>query len=46
VRKAGEIKVTPSTRRFGVEAYLDETTGNLIYISETGALAVVSPREP
>ncbi len=46
VRRAGENAVTPATRRVGVEAYRDETTGNLMYISQTGALAVVSPHDP
>jgi hypothetical protein len=41
VRKGGEKDFTEKTQRFGVEAFLDENNGNLIYISETGALAVV-----
>jgi hypothetical protein len=41
VRKQGEAKVTKATTRFGVEVYFDLNTGNLIYLCETGALAVV-----
>lgn len=41
VRKAGEADFTPQTARRSVEVFRDENTGHLIYISETGSLAVV-----
>jgi hypothetical protein len=41
VRKAGEAKFTKDTKRYGVEVYLDENNGNLIYICETGDMAIV-----
>jgi hypothetical protein len=40
VRKAGEAKFTEKTRKVGVEVYFDPNTGNLIYLSETGSMAV------
>lgn len=40
VRKGGEPDFTKDTKRFGIEVYKDENTGVLVYISETGALAV------
>jgi hypothetical protein len=41
VRKAGEKEFTKDTKRFGIEVFLDENNGNLIYIGETGEIAVV-----
>jgi len=41
VRKADEEKFTKDTRAFGVEVYKDDNANNLIYISDTGAIAVV-----
>jgi hypothetical protein len=41
VRKAGEAKFTKDTKRYGVEVFLDENTGNLIYVCESGSIAVV-----
>jgi hypothetical protein len=41
VRTATEVTVTPSTRKIGLEVYRDATNGNLIYITETGSIAVV-----
>jgi RNA polymerase sigma factor (sigma-70 family) len=41
VRKAGAARA----EKFGVEAYRDENNGNLIYVSETGSLAVVPGKE-
>jgi hypothetical protein len=38
--------VTASTRRVGVEAYLDEARGTWVYVSETGALGVVPAQGP
>ena len=45
VRKAGEADFTKDTRKFGVEVFKDENTGYLVYVSETGAIAVV-PGKP
>lgn len=39
-RKFDEKSFTKDTRKFGVEVYNDITTGNLIFISETGSIAV------
>lgn len=41
VRKADEKDFTPTTKKWGVEVFKDENTGNLVYISETGSIAVV-----
>ncbi|MBI2804673.1 MAG: hypothetical protein HYX68_06775 [Planctomycetes bacterium] len=39
-RASNEKSFTKDTRKFGVEVYHDVTTGNLIFISETGSIAV------
>jgi hypothetical protein len=39
-RKASEPSFGKETRKFGVEVYRDEMTGNLVFLSETGSLAV------
>jgi hypothetical protein len=41
VRKADEKDFTPTTKKFGIEVFKDENNGNLVYISETGSIAVV-----
>jgi hypothetical protein len=41
-RKSGQADFTPDTPKIGVEVFKDENTGNLIYISETGCIAVVA----
>jgi hypothetical protein len=41
VRKAGESDFTKDTKKYGVEVFKDENTGYLVYICETGAIAVV-----
>jgi hypothetical protein len=41
-RKGGEPDFTPKTQKFGIEVFRDENNGNLIYISETGSIGVVS----
>jgi hypothetical protein len=41
VRKAGEADFGPNTKKWGLEVFRDENTGNLVYISETGSIAVV-----
>ena len=43
VRKADELNFTDATKKYGVEVYRDENSGQLIYLSETGSLAVVPP---
>jgi hypothetical protein len=40
-RKAREAEFTKDTKHFGVEVFRDENNGNLIYISETGSIAVL-----
>lgn len=40
-RKYDEKDFSDKTRRFGIEVFRDEYNGNLIYISETGSIAVV-----
>src|SRR5262245_12444864 len=42
-RKAVEDSFSERTTRIGVEVFRDENNGNLIYISETGSIAVVPP---
>ena len=44
VRKAGEADFTKETRKIGIEVFRDESTNNLVYISETGSIAVVPSR--
>jgi hypothetical protein len=44
VRKAGDKDFTKESKKYGVEAYVDENNGNLIYISETGDITVVSSK--
>jgi hypothetical protein len=41
VRKAGEADFNAKTQKYGIEVFQDENNKNLIYISETGAIAVV-----
>jgi hypothetical protein len=45
VRKVEETEFSDATKKFGVEVYLDENSGNTLYISETGNLTVVPPKE-
>jgi hypothetical protein len=42
VRKAGEKDFNKDTKKYGIEVFLDTNNGNLVYISETGSIAVVS----
>jgi len=44
VRKAGEKDFTDKTNKIGIEVFKDANNGNLIYISETGSIAVVPPK--
>jgi hypothetical protein len=41
-RKADEDKFTKDTTKYGVEAFLDTASGKLIYISQTGGIALSS----
>ncbi|GIW82538.1 MAG: hypothetical protein KatS3mg105_4345 [Gemmatales bacterium] len=41
VRKSDEPDFTKDTKKYGVEVFVDQNNGNLIYISETGSIAVV-----
>ena len=41
VRKAGEADFNATTQKYGIEVFRDENNGNLIYISQTGSIAVV-----
>lgn len=43
VRKAGEKEFTKETRKFGIEVYKDDNNGNVVYLSDSGDLTVVSP---
>ena len=45
VRKADEPDFNDKTQRFGAEVYRDENTGNLVYVTETGALTVFAPKK-
>ena len=40
-RKGDEDTFTKDTKRYGVEVFTDTNNGNIIYISETGSIAVV-----
>jgi hypothetical protein len=41
VRKVGQKEFGKDDKRFAVEVYRDENNGNLIYITDTGAISVV-----
>ena len=41
VRRGGEKEFSEMTRKWGVEVFRDENTGNTIFITESGALAVL-----
>jgi hypothetical protein len=46
VREWDEKEFSDKTRRIAIEVFRDENTGNVVYVSETGAVAVVgAPRE-
>ena len=42
-RKGDEGDFTKDTKKYGIEVFVDENNGNLIYITESGALAVAAP---
>ena len=41
VRKADEPNFTKDTKKIGIEMFKDENNGNIIYVSETGSIAVL-----
>jgi hypothetical protein len=43
VRRHDEAQFSDGSWKFGLEIFRDENNGNLIYISDTGALAVLPP---
>ena len=43
VRKSGEADFGRDTKKIGIEVFQDENNGNLIYLTETGSIAVVPP---
>lgn len=45
VRGLDEDKFSEKTKKTGVEVYLDENNGNLIYLSENGQVALVPGKE-
>ena len=40
-RKSNEEDFDAKTQKFGIEVFRDDNNGNLIYISQTGSIAVV-----
>lgn len=40
-RKAGDAEFKKDTKRYGLEIYRDENSGNLVYITELGAVPAV-----
>src|SRR5262249_47777500 len=40
-RKGDEDNFSDKTKKYGIEVFRDENNGNLIYISESGSIAVV-----
>jgi hypothetical protein len=41
VRKAGEPDFNDKTKKIGIEVFLDANNGNIVYLSETGSIAVL-----
>lgn len=41
VRKSDEANFGKDTKKIGIEVFRDENNGNLIYVSETGSIAVL-----
>jgi hypothetical protein len=41
VRKGDEADFNKDTKKIGIEVYKDENNGYLIYVSESGSIAVV-----
>ena len=44
VRKSAEEEFGKGTKKYGVEAYVDENNGTGLYISQTGSIASVAPK--
>ena len=44
VRKSGEANFDKTTTKFGIEVFEDKNTGNLVYIAENGAIAVLAKK--
>src|SRR5881296_3001665 len=44
-RRHNEADFTKDTKKWGVEVFRDETNGNLIYITEVGAIAVAPGKD-
>jgi hypothetical protein len=44
VRRSGEKEFTAGTRKWGIEIFRDENTGNVLYVTEIGTLAVLPPK--
>ncbi len=42
VRKAGENEFTKDTKKYGIEVFKDVNTNQLVYVCETGSVAVVA----
>ena len=40
-RKFNEYDFNKDTKKYGIEVYKDEENGNIIYVSETGSIAVL-----
>ncbi len=40
-RKASEYDFNKDTKKIGIEVYKDEENGSMIYVSETGSIAVL-----
>ncbi len=40
-RQGSEADLSPTTKKIGLEVYRDENNGNLIYVSDAGAIAVL-----
>lgn len=40
--RSGGVKELSNARKYGIEVYLDQNTDNLIYVCETGSIAVIS----
>jgi hypothetical protein len=45
VRKAGEKEFTEKTKKVSLEVYKDENTGQLVYVTDSGHIAVVPARD-
>jgi hypothetical protein len=42
VRKGGEAEFSKDTKKIGIEVFRDENNNNLIYVSDTGSIAVIA----